>query len=377
MDNIPVCEKCDVPLFVGNELSWSNNGVILLGGSPKNRWIFYESANIDGLFKGLEQLIGVPLDDVIVESRRRETRTYLERVFPPEVRAVLKQEQFSCEQGGNEQSEELKATYDMARSITSSVHNVARIYGYGDLKLGESWGRGEPHPWRNTWVRKPYSILMNMAESLGSCEAFEGVDLWVGYEEISPETYIFKSYDGEHPIHLKDRLKPTYYDFKPGEIAYERCEECGVPMDIARCIWNLEEGTIYDPVVERRMAIFGPYSIDSVLQDLESELGEAVPQLVIEAQRMHVREVLSGDNWRQKASYYNNIIAVRGLGNLVEFKVEEKSLSVMIQNACMHLLMIGTVQALVELGMGWEESSYEYMMKEDGDLFINISCDEV
>ncbi|MBN1288372.1 MAG: hypothetical protein JXA49_01880 [Actinobacteria bacterium] len=376
MDDIPVCERCGVPQFVGNELSWSNNGVILLGGSPVNRWVFYESDNIDALFCGLERLIGVPLNDIIVESRRRETRKYLERVYPSEIRDVLKQEQFSGTRGEAGKHEELKAIFEMAKSITTSVHNVARIYGYGDLGLGDSWERGDAYPWRETRVKKPYSLPMNMAESLGSCEAFEGVDLRVDYKEIAPETFIFTSSEGEHPIHLRGRLKQNLYQFKPGEITYDCCRSCGVPEDIARCVWNLEEGTIFDPVIERRMAVFGPYTIESLLKDLESELGDAVPRLVIEAQREHVRGALSGENWRLKASHYNNMIALRGLGNLVEFNVDENALTLLIQNACMHLLMVGTVRALVEMGMGWENSDYEYSMEEDGDLFVRISCRE-
>ena len=47
-----VCDKCGVPIMVSRELNWEANGVISLASSPRNRMVFYESENIDQLFRG-------------------------------------------------------------------------------------------------------------------------------------------------------------------------------------------------------------------------------------------------------------------------------------------------------------------------------------
>lgn len=89
MDRIQVCGECGIPLMISGELLWEGNRVIYSRSSPRNRWVFYESDNIDPLFGGIENLIGAPLNHIIIESRCREARKYIERAFPLEVRRLL------------------------------------------------------------------------------------------------------------------------------------------------------------------------------------------------------------------------------------------------------------------------------------------------
>ena len=373
MERIEVCDKCGVPLMVSGELSWDDNGVISSKSSPRHRWVFFESENIDPLFRGLEELIGVPIEHIVIESRRREARKYLERVFPPEVREILKYKGEASAGGGEPLTQEEKETKKAtAKAVTVSVHDVARIFGYGDLVPGELWEQDHDFPWRSTLVGHPYSLLFNTAESLGSCEAFEGIDLWVEYEEVGEDKYRFTSYVAEHPIELKGRLKRKRYDFKPGEIHYECCPQCGVPNHIGRYIWDLDNGTITDPDTGRRMAIFGPMSLDSILDDLEDELGEAIPELVIESGRRYIRSAWSTDEWRRRAPDFQRMIALRGLGNLTLFEGDREHLTLILQNACLHLSMVGIIQALVEMAYRVDSSANEWDLSEDGDLTVTI-----
>src|SRR5450756_1493854 len=110
---------------------------------------------------------------------------------------------------------------------------------------------------------------------LPTVEAFEQRDMRVKYEKVWDDIYLVSTVPGEHPIELADRLKRKVYKTKPGDISYERCSECGVPQGVAHCRWNLEEGTIIDPETERRMAFFDSAAIDTVFDDLETELGES------------------------------------------------------------------------------------------------------
>ena len=89
---IETCGICGVPLIVSNGLNWEGNGVISLKNSPKNRMVFFECQPIDQLFKGIEELVGVPLEHIVIESRGRETRRFIERAYPPDVRKVMEGE---------------------------------------------------------------------------------------------------------------------------------------------------------------------------------------------------------------------------------------------------------------------------------------------
>jgi len=369
---IGVCPECGVPLMVSGELSWDDNGVISSRSSPRNRWVFYESGNIDPLFRGIEELIGVPIEHIVIESRRRETRRYIERAFPAEARGQLGLGGERSEGGPPLSREERETRIAISKALTRSVMDMGRVYGYGEQWLGDLWDSGDEHPWRSGFARDPYSVLLIAADNLGSVEAFEGIDMRVEYQEVSSGTYRMTTYPGEHPLELTGRLSGIRYDFKPGDIHYERCPQCGVPEVVGRYTWDLEKGTITDPDTGRRMAVFGPHSLDSIFNDLESELGEAIPELVIEAERRYIRRAWAGDEWRREAPDFKHLIALRGLGNLVDFQGDRYHLQVRIENSCLHLPMVGIVQALVEMAYGVDRSTCEWDFAADGDLAVSV-----
>jgi len=373
MERIEVCGKCGVPLMVCGGLNWEANGLISLASSPRNRMVFFESETMDQLFKGIEELIGMPIGHIVIESRCRETKRYIERAFPPEMRkSVERMGGVEADRGLAITPEERETLLATIRAITLSVIDISRVYGYGDQKPGDLWESGDDYPWRTQVIRNPYSLLFIAADNLGSVEACEVASMRVRYEKTGENTYKLEAYPGEHPVELKERLKRKRYEFKPGEIRYERCPECGIPLEVARRRWDLEEGTITDPDTGRRMAIFGPSAVDAIFEDLESELGEAIPETVIEAQRRYIKSAWGVDQWNRDGSTFQHMIALRGLGNLVSFDGDRTHLTLKIENSCLHLPMVGTIQALVELAYRAESSTCEWELAEDGDLIITV-----
>jgi len=211
---------------------------------------------------------------------------------------------------------------------------------------------------------------------LASVEAFEGDGRWIKYEKSGEDTYEYTAYPSEHPVELKDWLKRRRYDFKSGEIAFERCSLCGIPLEVARLDWDLAGGTIHDPESGRRMALIGPFSMDSVLHDLEAELGASIPEVVVEAQRRYIKTRVAGGQWRHGGTTFNRLCSLRGLGNITKFEANEKQLSVTIQNSCMPLLVLGMAQAIYETALGKENSTYEWNLGEDGDFDFTVTLAE-
>ncbi|MFW6113375.1 MAG: hypothetical protein ACOC78_00425 [Actinomycetota bacterium] len=370
---IEVCAECGIPLMVSEELSWGDNGVIYSSSSPKARWVFYESGNIDPLFRGIEELIGVPIEHIVIESRRRETQRYIERNIPQEIRS-----QFQA--GGDPgvapgmpaASEEMETKNASLKAITDSIFDISRIHGYGDQSTGELWESGEDYPWRTEYIRNPFSLPLTTADVLGSVEAFEGTAMWAKYEEVGPDRYKITTYPGEHPVELRERLARKLYDLKPGDINYECCPQCGLPEAICRYSWDLDEGTITDPDTGRRMAIFGPFSLDSIFDDLGAELGRSIEDAIIEAERKYIRKAWGDEEWNRDVATFRELIALRGLGNLVKFEGGRNHLSVTIENSCLRFLMVGIIQALVEMVYGRESSAREWHFSDEGDLNVTV-----
>lgn len=368
------CGKCGVPTIISSGLRWGPNGVISLADSPGNRMVFFECENIDPMFEGVEQLIGVPIERMVIESRARETKRFIERAFPlpEEIRRVLAGLGQDSEGTAGGAPEMKDLVLRSIRVATESIIDVASAYGYGHQAPSELWDTGGDFPWRVQLVTDPYSLMFICADNQGSVEATEGTSMGVRYERVGENRYRIEVFPEEHPLELKERLKRKRYEFKPGEIAWERCEECGVPLEVAARRWDLDRGTITEPSTGRRFAIFGPAAADAIFDDLESELGDEIPAAVVEAQRRYIRGAWSGDEWKREGATFQRMLAARGLGNLVEFEGDSSGLSVTVQNACYHLPMVGTMQALVELTYEVESSTCEWQLSDDGDLRITV-----
>ncbi|MEJ5186839.1 MAG: hypothetical protein WHT46_07140 [Candidatus Geothermincolales bacterium] len=372
MDYSGRCPDCGVPSFIGRELDWGTDGVIHLRRSPRNRMVLFESNVIDNLFRGIEELIGLPIEHIVIESRRREVRRYMEGVFPAWSRRLM----MRLNEGLS--GLPLFRTWGhlirnpIGKAVAGKAFQVGKVYGYGEAGWGPLWEAKDVHPWRVIPVREPYSVLFYAAEILATVEAFEGRDMWVRYEQEGDDTWVFTVYPAEHPVELGGRLRRRRYAFREGDLVLEKCPRCGVPREVGRMTWDLQRGIITDGDTGRRLAIFGPHALDSVISDLEEELGEEIPQVVVEAQRRYVKSRVAQENWRRRGTTFARMAAVRGLGYVADFEVDEKRLRVRILNSCMPYICVGMAKALYELAMGRESSEAHWNLSDDGELEIAV-----
>jgi len=377
MSQTELCAECEVPLMIGREQKWDNNGVIPLALNPRRRSVFYESDVVDNLFEGIGDLIGVPVDHMVIESRRRDVRRFIERTFPSQIEESIRlQEEMESEKDPEVREVKRRNLLEIRKFYNFQVNEVGKIYGYGNIQFSDRWDKADDYAWRTQVISNPHSMLFYPAEMLGSVEGFDQADMRVEYEETGEDTYAVTAHPGSHPVELKQRLRRKRYEFKPGDIEFERCSTCGVPLEVARCKWDLEAGTIIDSFTGRRMAIYGPQAMEAVLDDLEAELGEVIPEAVIESQRRYIKSAWKEEEWRKDASAFRRMIAARGVGNLTHFEGDRQGLTLTIENSCMHLLMVGAIQALVEMAYRAEGSNYEWDITEDGDLTVSIKVPE-
>jgi hypothetical protein len=368
------CDECGIPLAISEELDWGNNGVITPIGSPRGRMVFYESAIIDNLFQGIEELIRAPIEHIIIESRRREAKKFMEKQFPLETRKAIWETLRRIDEGDGISDEEIMQLYNNRDNLSAGALRSFSVHGHGKPDYGDAWTPDMRHPWRSCYVHNPYSLPFWAAENLASVEVIDGIDEWIEYEKVGEATYKATVYPSHHPVRLKDRLKSKHYEYKPGDLELERCSSCGLPLKIARYVWDAGRGTIVDPDNGRRMAAYSPFPLEAVLDDLEVELGDEIPEVAIEAQRRFVKSRTSMDNWRRSDTAFTYFSALRGLGNLTRFEVDEHKLELTLQNSCLPLITIGTVKAIYELALGHDKTSHEWSRADDGDLNITIKA---
>ena len=353
MAKVARCGRCGVPKRVGKEQRWLDNGVIRHAKDPDIRMIFYESENLDNLFRGVGEIIGLPIEHIVIESKRRDVKEYTERTVPGIARKLVRRIGFGV--------------------VARQLSNLGLAYGFGAVSLGESRRNFDDDDYQVMYIRNPHSIAFFTGEVLGAWEAIDGRESCAVYERTGEDSFKVTCSIGRHPLELSERLQHRHHLYKPGDVKLELCPSCGVPSKVAEYRWDLEEGTITHPRTGRRMTIISPTGIDALLADLEAELGEEIPAAVVEAQRRFAREFMADRDWETGLAGMREMLALRGLGYLSRMEADEEGLRVTIRNSCMPLLMVGTVQGLYELVSGKERSEYRWRESSDGDLEIEIT----
>lgn len=353
MPDIPVCPECGVPRLVTAEHTWLSDGAIVQTRFWGHRMAFIESENLDPLFKGIEELIGMAVEDILVNVSRRATLGYMLRLVTDEVREMLI---------------EGKVGTDF---VFDSAFQLTRIMGYGDPTLVDVRFERSPDDYAVVRYHNPCSVPIIAGTVAGAVEAFTDRTAAVTYQEISPDTVEIKVFESVHPLELRNRLWFKPHQPGGGDIELRICATCGGPACLSGFSWDLDTGIIRDRATARRMALLGPPIIDTFLEELRDELGESVPEIVVEAQRRFVRNghypvaMIHDQRMREQ-------LALRGLGDLKELEMDRDGARLRLENAALPLFDVGLTQGLYELAFGIE-SRAQWEISEDGTLIVNVA----
>lgn len=347
-----LCRECGAPKRLIKEHRWLDNGTIVQSKNPDHRMVFLELENITGTFSGIEEIIGVSIERIIVEAKRRATFDFIDHMLPGPVKAVVR--------------------IIGVRLVVSNISSLASVMGYGKVSLVDIrrvHGKGDYATLR---IEEPYSLPLFSGDLAGTFNAIDRREVGVSYQEVSPQVFEVTGHISEHPLELKERLHTRPYASKAGDIQLRRCPACGGPAALSQYRWDLERGVVENLASGRRMVMLGPASLDAIFEELERELGENIPEVVIEAQRRFVKAGFSTGREVRGIEDFRNEMALRGLGNLKEFEADRGGLRVRIENPCLYLMLVGLTQGLFELAFG-SEGEVQWQLAEDGDLTVKIT----
>jgi hypothetical protein len=120
------------------------------------------------------------------------------------------------------------------------------------------------------------------------------------------------------------------------------------------------------------MAVLGPTFLDPLFDELELELGDTIPRAVVEAQRRFVKTGFYSIEEVSNEGSMRTQFALRGLGNLRGIEMGKKGVRVRLDNAVMHLLVVGMIQGLFEMTFG-VDSNVEWELSEENDLLVEVT----
>ena len=353
MQVVNTCTECGVPEYISSEHLWHNSGFIVQKRDQRHIVTFIENDNLNALFQGVEDIVGTSIERIILATRRRAGRAYMDRIIPKGVRELVQKGELEL---GN---------------LVDAFFVIGHVLGYGRFELVDYRYERDDDDFFLVRVEKPYSILLGSVDPAAAIEALIGVDLGFTYEETSPGVYDIRVFRESHPEEYKGRLMMRAYEHDQGDIDLEICPACGAPRALSAFRWDLEKGLINNRYNGRRMVFFAPTVLDAVFGELEKELGEGINETVIEAQRRFTVAFYSPDDVVDEAGF-RKAIALRGIGNLRRLEMESSGLNMRMDNAAMHLLMAGLFQGFFEIAYE-VESTVQWELSENGSLELEVS----
>ena len=356
------CEECGVPDQTAIDRQWLNSGVIVQRGNVLQRTGYLETANLGPLYAGIAEIIGLPLDRLIVESTRKGGGRYVRGILPSGIQENVR--------GGSLTLE----------PIIAALLFTAELSGYGKCSLVElrfdtaAEVSVEAHAGDFVTLRieDPYSIAPVAGVFNGATEEVTGLPFTVGYQETSPGVYDIKVSVGEHAGEIVERLEPHEYHHRDGDVELERCSTCGLPKALSVYKWDEERGTITDTRKGRRMVGVGPYVMDPLFEELEEELGDAIPHAVVESQRRFVKTGFYSVDEVRDFDDYRTELALKGMGNLRELKMSPEGMRMRIESTDCYLMMVGLMQGIFEMAFD-VESNVEWEISGEGDLEVRVT----
>lgn len=354
MENIDTCPECGVPTLITAEHSWLNNGDIVQNRNRQSRMVFIETENLDPLFKGIEQIIGIPIEHMIITAGRRAYRGYLKSFVPEDVRTKIRSGELDYE------------------PIDAAFRDIGRLNGVGSYNFVERRFQHDENDFDTVSISEPYSVPLTVSAHVGAIELLTGVDQGYSYREVSPDLYHITAYPSPHAEEMKSRLWFKPHHHLDGDIQLEKCSWCGGPRALSGYQWYSRRGIIINKITKRRMAVQGDVLLDPIFFELERELGEGIPRVVVEAQRRFTKSGFYTLDDISDEGDFRAQLALRGLGNLKELSMKRKGLRLRVENAALPLIILGLAQGFFEMGFGLDSTDVEWELSEEGNLEAEV-----
>ncbi len=344
----------DPSKFLSNHL-WLAGGVIVQASDREHRMVLIESDNLDPLFKGVEEIIGMPLERIIIETKRRASREYISRIIPPQVKEAVQKKEMSLD------------------PLIEALNVINYVMGYGRSSLVGYRLEGDDDDYVTERIEHPYSIPLWCGDFTGSTEAVTDRDNDVSYKMVEGNAIEVTCRPAEHPPQFQGRLDIRKPRFVEGGVELERCGTCGGPALLSTLSWDIERGVITSRVTGRRMAMLGSAYLEVIFDELERELGGDIPRAVVEAQRRFAIGGFYSSKEVEDHAGFREQLALRGLGDLEEMGMEGSALRIRLRNAALHLMLVGLMQGYFDAVSG-RESEASWELGEDGTLDLEVKA---
>jgi len=322
------CRDCGAPTYTRIFRRWNSDGTVTGRLSSGVRICHIEAGEVCSLVRGISEKIGYPIDRIVVEGERKAARNITNETLASGhgILSVL-----ARSPGGTPVT--LKMSLDVSRSV-----------GYGSPEVLR-YIRGKEFDVR---VDNPFCVPVVVGDIWGNFESIHRITAGVESEESddSVTIHLRKLSDEvieEHPGRLALKKMATM----TGEVAFDRCERCGIPRDVTRSIeWDVERGQVTSRKTGRREVTIMVEAVNAIINELTEELGDEIPVMVEQVEQDYIAGVMSGSSMPATTRDYGILLdelRIMGMGNPVTVEKTDNTLSVVINNPFCEPLLAGRV----------------------------------
>lgn len=327
---------------------WNTDGTITQARNPDHRLFFYDAEGFDRLFSNVAEIIGVSIEGIVIDSKRKATLDYLHALISGLQGMLLR-------------------TFLRGKAYGMTA-TMGALMGYGHYELRDL-RRGE---FIKVYGENIYCLPLISADLIAVFNYVERLPADLQIKDEAGGKLITVKRGERFEREYSSRFEYRKISRKPGKVSLERCPDCELPIDFKKLDWSLEKGTITDNESGRNMAMMGPNEIDSIFLALEAELGSDINRAIVEGQCQYVKEELQERETSRGGSFLARQLALRGMGNLVRFEMGEGRLRAEIENASPYLMVTGLIKGIYEAVSG-SKADCDYRLADDGTLTIEVT----
>lgn len=350
------CGFCTAPIYLRVAAAWNEDGTITGRYAPSTRVVQVYDSEINHILSGISERIGHDISTIVVEGERKAAtqfnRDLMER-WRGSTRAVLRSRLFYG---------------PLNRLLLRAARNAG--LGSGRLLQSEYGERLELE------FSSPFNVPILAGDMLGSFEVFFSRPAEVSWEGDSRRARITISAGGGASHVEEQRLKPVVSPTRPGTVSFDRCPKCGIPLDVTRRYrFDLKSGVANEVEGGRRVVTVIIDSLLSVFAELESELGEEIPRMIVDLESGYIKENTVPPAGPADAHLVNELLGdltVKGMGNPSGISVSpDGTLEVRIDNPFSGELLAGRVLGYYRVLWG-DPARVEWTTDIEGSMVITV-----
>lgn len=348
------CPRCGVPRILTSEHKWGSNGTISLANDPTHHMVIVDNDALNHVLDSISVRIGMPVDNIVAEAKRRSGKHFMDAVLRG-IKGVVARNLIST-----------KVYEQLSKQVSMLGLGHARVAGY-----------------------RKHSFLEGVAEDVYNgpamagdvCGAFESVEKRVGEVEFGFDDdgtfhLVVNAVEGQRPEYV-DRFHYQPPPVLPGRNVLELCPVCKAPLTIGlQYSFDMDRGIIREIKTGHRVVLIGVMTLNNLFNELEAELGEEIPRVIMNIERERVKNVILEKGKEldsSEAGYlrYMKTLQPKGMGNGTHVSTSDMRVTARVDNPYFEPLVAGFLAGFYE-ATGGVEAKVEWTDSQAGYVEVTL-----